>query len=156
MKLSEFKNTLATLKTISFRMPDGKFIEPHIHVTEVGMLNKQFIDCGGIVRTETKVAFQLWKDDNDIDHRLSPEKLFGIINLSEKQLNIEDQEIEVEYQAETIGKYGVDFNGFEFVLTNMQTACLAEDSCGIPIISEELDDKEAPNGGGCNPNSGCC
>jgi hypothetical protein len=32
-----------------------------------------------------------------------------IIELSEKILGIEDYEIEVEYQAETIGKYDLSF-----------------------------------------------
>jgi hypothetical protein len=156
MKLSEFKNSLKTLDKISFRMPNGDFIEAHIHITEVGMLNKKFIDCGGVVRTESKVGFQLWKDDKDLEHRLIPERLNYIIELSEQNLAIIDEEIEVEYQAETIGKYGVEFNGFEFVLTNKKTACLAEDNCGIPVVKEKISLSELQNGGSCNPNSGCC
>jgi hypothetical protein len=46
-------------------------------------------------------------------------------------LGIEDYEIEVEYQAETIGKYDLGFNGKDFTLLNKLTACLAEDQCGI-------------------------
>jgi hypothetical protein len=157
MKLSEFKKALSTLEKVSFRLPQGDFIEAHIHITEVGMLHKQFIDCGGVVRTETKVAFQLWKDDNDVDHRLFPDKLLQIITLSEKNLTILDEEIEVEYQAETIGKYGVEFNGFEFVLTNKLTACLAEDNCGIPVVKQKVSVSELQNQtNSCNPTSGCC
>lgn len=157
MKLSDFKNVLSSIEKISFRMPNGKFVEDHIHVTEVGMLNKQFIDCGGVVRNESKVGFQLWKDDKDIDHRLSSEKLLNIIFLSEEKLNIIDEEIELEYQAETIGKYGVEFNGFEFVLTNKKTACLAEDNCGIPLVKQKvlLSDLQS-NSSSCDPQSGCC
>ena len=156
MKLSEFKNALKTLEKINFRMPNGQFVDAHIHITEVGMINKKFIDCGGVVRTENKVGFQLWKDNNDLEHRLLPEKLKHIIELSEGNLTILDEEIEVEYQAETIGKYGVEFNGFEFVLTNKQTACLAEDNCGIPVVKEKRSLSALQNGGSCNPNSGCC
>lgn len=157
MKLSEFKNSLKSLEKVRFRMPNGEFVEAHIHITEVGMINKQFIDCGGVVRTETKVGFQLWKDDKDIDHRLFPEKLANIIELSEKHLTILDEEIEVEYQSETIGKYGVEFNGFEFVLTNKQTACLAEDNCGIPLIKQKVNLSELQNNDSCcDPTSGCC
>ncbi|MBL4668988.1 MAG: hypothetical protein JKY30_06960 [Flavobacteriales bacterium] len=157
MKLSEFKKALSTLEKVSFRLPNGKFVETHIHITEVGMIKKQFIDCGGVVREELKVGFQLWKDDNDIDHRLLPKKLSHIIELSEKHLTILDEEIEVEYQAETIGKYGVEFNGFEFVLTNKLTACLAEDNCGIPEAKEKvaLADLQE-NNSCCDPTSGCC
>tara|TARA_B100000809_G_C15085552_1_gene511309 strand:+ start:609 stop:1079 length:471 start_codon:yes stop_codon:yes gene_type:complete len=156
MKLSEFKNALKTIQRVSFRLPDGEFVEAHTHITEVGMLNKQFIDCGGVVRAETKVGFQLWKDDHDLEHRLYPEKLLHIIELSEEKLTILDEEIEVEYQSETIGKYGVEFNGFEFVLTNKKTACLAEDNCGIPIVKQKVNLSEIQNEGSCTPNSGCC
>jgi hypothetical protein len=40
-------------------------------------------------------------------------------------MDIEDHEIEVEYQDITIGKYDLDFNGKNFVLLNKQTAHLA-------------------------------
>lgn len=156
MKLSKFKNALKTTQRVSFRLPDGEFLEAHTHITEVGMLRKQFVDCGGVVRTETKVGFQLWKDDYDLEHRLYPEKLLHIIELSEEQLTILDEEIEVEYQSETIGKYGVEFNGFEFVLTNKTTACLAEDNCGIPVVKKKVNLSEIQNEGSCSPNSGCC
>ncbi len=157
MKLSDFKNALSSLEKISFRMPDGKFVEDHIHITEVGMLNKQFIDCGGVVRNEAKVGFQLWKDDADLEHRLSAEKLFNIILLSEEKLNILDEEIEVEYQSATIGKYGVEFNGFEFVLTNKQTACLAQDNCGIPVTKQKVSLSDLQNNSSCcDPQTGCC
>ena len=156
MKLSKFKNALKTIQRVSFRLPDGEFLEAHTHITEVGMLRKQFVDCGGVVRTETKVGFQLWKDDYDLEHRLYPEKLLHIIELSEEQLTILDEEIEVEYQSETIGKYGVEFNGFEFVLTNKKTACLADDNCGIPVVKQKVNLSEIQNEGSCTPNSGCC
>jgi hypothetical protein len=34
---------------------------------------KNFIDCGGKVRNETVVNFQLW-NANDFEHRLKPKK----------------------------------------------------------------------------------
>jgi hypothetical protein len=66
---------------------------------------------------------------NDFEHRLKP-KLLDII--FRKILGIVDFEIEVEYQAETIGKYDLGFEGTTFTLINKQTACLAQDQCGIP------------------------
>ena len=75
---------------------------------------------------------------NDTDHRLKPQKLLNIIALSEKVLGIEDLVVEVEYQADTIGKYGIRFNGQDFVLTNKQTDCLASDSCGIPAEKRKI------------------
>src|SRR5690606_24359677 len=106
--------------------------------------------CGGTVREEEVVNFQLW-NANDYNHRLHPEKLLKIINLSEQKLNIEDREIEVEYQGATIGKYGLDFDGINFLLTTKATDCLAKDSCGIPEKKEELVESSC-----CAPGSGCC
>jgi hypothetical protein len=57
----------------------------------------------------------------------------NIIELSKKVLELGDLEIEVEYQAETIGKFGLDFDGKNFLLTSKQTDCLAKDQCGIPV-----------------------
>ena len=156
MKLSEFKNSLSSLEKISFRLPNGEFIPSHFHITEIGSVVKNFIDCGGTIRKESFVGFQLWKTEDDPDHRLSPEKLLTIIKLSEEKLNILDEEIEVEYQSETIGKYGVEFNGFEFVLTNKNTACLAEDNCGIPVVKKKVSLVDLQNNSCCDPKSGCC
>ena len=133
MKLSQVKNILKSVEAVNFILADGTSVPEHFHVTEVGLITKNFIDCGGTVRKETVVNFQLW-DANDFEHRLKPQKLLNIIELSEKVLGIEDFEIEVEYQAQTIGKYDLDFNGNDFVLLNKKTACLAQDQCGIPAF----------------------
>jgi len=100
MKLSEIKKILTTVEAVNFQLPDGKFVPEYFHVTEVGLITKNFIDCGGVVRKETVVNFQLW-NANDYEHRLKPQKLIHIIELSEKVLGIEDFEIEVEYQNTT-------------------------------------------------------
>ncbi len=157
MKLSEFKNQLGSVPELNFLLPDGKFVPKHFHVTEVGQLTKKFIDCGGIVRTETVVSFQLW-EANDFDHRLAPKKLMDIINLSEKVLEIKDADIEVEYQAQTIGKYGLNFNGQNFELITKQTNCLAADSCGIPKEKLKINLKELQvnNNSCCTPGTNCC
>ena len=102
MKLSQVKTILNSLKTVNFTLEDGTAVPEHFHVTEVGLITKNFIDCGGTVRKETVVNFQLW-DANDYDHRLKPQKLVNIIELSEKVLGIQDFEIEVEFQTQTIG-----------------------------------------------------
>ncbi|QRM90535.1 hypothetical protein FG167_15275 [Lacinutrix sp. WUR7] len=155
MKLSEIKNHLQQLETIAFQLPNGELVPNHFHVTEVGKITKHFIDCGGTVRKEEVVNFQLW-NANDYDHRLHPEKLMHIIELSEKTLGIEDLEIEVEYQADTIGKFGLDFDGTNFVLTTKQTDCLAKDNCGIPTEKPKLQFSDIPTGNSCEPGSGCC
>jgi hypothetical protein len=157
MKLSEIKEVLKTVEAINFELPNGNFVPEYFHVTEVGLITKNFIDCGGKVRKETVVNFQLW-DANDYEHRLKPQKLIHIIELSEKVLGIEDHEIEVEYQDTTIGKYDLDFNGKNFILLNKQTACLAQEQCGIPSDKSKvkLSQLNADSANSCAPGSGCC
>ena len=156
MKLSEIKNHLKQLETIAFELPNGELVPSHFHVTEVGKVTKHFIDCGGTERKESVVNFQLW-EENDYDHRLHPEKLVRIIELSERVLGIEDLEIEVEYQGTTIGKYGLDFNGTNFLLTTKVTDCLAKDNCGIPSEKPKIRLSEIQaQTSCCTPESGCC
>lgn len=156
MKLYEVKEALKTINSVNFQLPDNSFVPVHFHVTEVGQINKKFIDCGGTVRKEKTVNFQLW-EANDFDHRLAPQKLLSIIELSEKVLGIENAEIEVEYQQSTIGKYGLEFNGTHFLLTAKTTACLAEDQCGIPPAKQKVKLSELQsNKNACTPGGGCC
>ena len=154
MKLSEVKQILPTLENVEFQLENGTFVPEHFHVTEVGMINKNFIDCGGVIRNEKVVNFQLWNAD-DLEHRLKPGKLLNIIKLSEEKLGIEDHEIEVEYQSETIGKYDLEFNGKTFVLRNKMTACLAQDACGIPSEKVKRNLSELKPVSKCDPNSRC-
>lgn len=154
MTLEQIKEILPTLENVEFQLENGTFVPEHFHVTEVGQITKNFIDCGGTIRNEKVVNFQLWNAD-DYEHRLKPGKLLNIIKLSEEKLGIEDAEIEVEYQAETIGKFELDFNGKSFVLKNKTTACLAEDACGIPSQKQKVNLSEL-NNTCCTPNSGCC
>jgi hypothetical protein len=146
MKLSEVKLILETAESVDFQLQNGRFVPEHFHVTEVGIITKNFIDCGGTVRNEKVANFQLW-DANDYEHRLKPVKLLNIISLSEKILGIEDLEIEVEYQSETIGKYDLSHNGKNFILQAKKTACLAMENCGTPqpiVVAC------------CTPGGGCC
>ncbi len=151
MKLSEIKKILRNTDKIQFELPNGDLVPPHFHITEIGKITKHFIDCGGTVRTEEVANFQLW-NANDYDHRLHSEKLINIIELGERVLNLKDLQIEVEYQGETIEKFGLDHDGWNFILTSKQTDCLAKDKCGIepetpPIVKQKTV---------CKPNSGCC
>lgn len=156
MKLSEIKQKLTELDIIAFKLPDGALVPNHFHVTEVGKVSKHFIDCGGTVRKEEVVNFQLW-EANDYDHRLHPEKLVNIIELSEKVLDIDDNlEIEVEYQGETIGKYGLDFDGQHFLLTTTLTDCLAKDKCGIPVEKTKVKLFSLNDEPCCAPDGNCC
>ena len=150
MKLSEIKERLPNLETVQFKLPSGEYVPEHFHVTEIGLVSKHFIDCGGTERLEKVVNFQLW-DANDMEHRLKPQKLLNIIALSEKVLLLEDLEIEVEYQSDTIGKYALTFNGEDFELVALKTACLASDRCGVTEKSSATLTTAS-----CAPGGGCC
>ncbi len=157
MKLSEFKKNLSKVSELNFVLPDGTFVPKHFHVTEVGQVTKHFIDCGGVIRDEKKVNFQLW-EAGDFDHRLAPQKLNDIITLSEKKLGVQDAEIEVEYQSTTIGKYSLEFNRMNFELISTQTNCLASDYCGIQEekLKVKLSDLQSADKGCCTPGGKCC
>ncbi|RYG09045.1 MAG: hypothetical protein EOO07_24535, partial [Chitinophagaceae bacterium] len=131
-------------------------VPEHFHVTEVGIITKDFIDCGGKVRHEKVANFQLW-DADDYEHRLKAKKLMNIISLSEKVLGMEDLEIEVEYQSGTIGKYDLAYNGENFLLLSKKTACLAREACGVPekVENNKIINLAAPDNS-CTPGGGCC
>ena len=158
MRLSEVKRILATVETVDFQLESGALVPAHFHVTEVGVVTKHFIDCGGVIRNEKVVNFQLW-EANDFDHRLKPSKLLNIIKLSEEKLGIEDDEIEVEYQGETIGKYTLGFNGQNFVLQHTTTNCLAQDKCGVAehqLEKPRIRISQINGASSCTPGGGCC
>lgn len=145
MQLSEVIEALQTTDELIFKLPNGDLVPSHFHVTEIGKLDKHFIDCGGTIRTESVVSFQLFTAD-DMDHRLRATKLASIIELSQEKLSIPDDEVEVEYQGiDTIGKYRLDFDGKYFHLISMATACLANKQCGIPSVKKKVQLRDLQN-----------
>jgi hypothetical protein len=153
MKISELKQALAEIAAVKFRLPSGEYLPAHFHVTEVGLVSKHFIDCGGVERREQVANFQLW-EAGDYDHRLAPQKFLHILELAQPILGSDDLDIEVEYQQATIGKFGLTRAGSDFVLTPKQTACLAPDACGLPAAPAfALPQLQVA---GCTPGDGCC
>ncbi len=156
MKLSILKDKLTQVEAVEFLLPNGETVPAHYHVTEVGQVTKHFIDCGGTVREEKVVNFQLWFA-NDVEHRLMPQKLLSIIAIAEEKLGLQDAEIEVEYQTDTIGKYGLQFENGQFQLTNKMTDCLAPEKCNIPAQKNTFNLSElVVQNNSCTPGSGCC
>ena len=156
MTIEQIKKYLAIAEEVNFELPAGGFVPEHFHVTEVGLVTKHFIDCGGTERVEKVANFQLW-NANDFEHRLKPQKLLSIILLSEKKLSIGDLEIEV-YQLDTIRKYSLGYDGKTFQLLPKQTACLAEESCGVPSQKQKLPlgELQTEKASCCTPGGGCC
>jgi len=152
MNLQELKNSLGQLEEVTFVLPNGTHVPPHFHVTELGKSSKHYVDCGGTVREEEIVTFQLWSA-NDYDHRIQPQKILDVIGIAEETLGLGNLEVEVEYQSDTIGRYGLSSENGRFQLTATQTDCLAKDKCGIP---EEEKSIPVTSSSSCEPSSGCC
>lgn len=156
MKLSEFKNSLLEVENLNFQLPNGTFVPAHFHITEMGIINKKFTDCGNTFREENYFTFQLWYS-TDLEHRLTPEKTLKIIAGIEKYLDNTDSEIQVEYQGETsISKFGLEFSNGNFQLVGIQTTCLAKDNCGVSESKPKIKMSELSAQSCCAPNSGCC
>lgn len=149
MKLNEFKKALQNGASMVFKLPNGTRVPSHFHITEVGKIEKNFIDCGGVIRNESLVSFQIWYSVDE-DHRLEAQKLLHIIAMSEDKLGLQDNDIEVEYQSDTIGKYSLSYQNGYFELESKTTDCLAKDNCGIPQVTK-IQVQSA-----CGPGSGCC
>ena len=154
MKLNEFKTILSGLYHPAFALPNGEQVPAHYHLTEVGEITKNFVDCGGTVRHEKVVNFQLWIAD-DFDHRLEAQAVIGIIEMAESELGLGNLDVEVEYQSDTICKSGLEFDWQVFQLTSTQTDCLAKEKCGIPT-AESISLKVSQSSSACSPESGCC
>jgi len=155
MRLSELKKRLNEIDVVNFKLENGDQVPPHFHLTEMGQIDKRYIDCGGNTREESKISLQLW-EANDYDHRLSANKFLNIIDMSERELKLDDLEIEVEYQGNTIGKYNLGFENGQFLLLSTLTDCLAKDNCGIPESKLKTNLKLKTTSNSCAPNSGCC
>jgi len=154
MTLGDFRTLLDHLDELNFVEASGQRVPAHFHITEVGQLDRFFIDCGGTVRKSSKVNFQMYID-TDVDHRLAVDKLKGIVDASTQQLGLNAAlELQVEYQGRSIESYGLNYAAGAFFLDPLQTDCLAKDKCGIPEKPEKM--KVALGQSACAPGSGCC
>jgi len=159
MILKEFKDTLTKglehpQTQLLFKLEDGTIIPPYFHITEMGIKTKNFVDCGGILRTEQYITFQIWTAD-DFEHRLSPVKLLEIIFKNEGLFKQPLLEIEIEYQTNTIGVYSLNVdptNDLTYILKSKKTNCLAPDKCGM--TQDRKVETKQPTIRQCGPS--CC
>jgi hypothetical protein len=142
MKVAEFRAILSAHPEtkMHWMLPDKSFVPDHYHITEVGRLQKDFIDCGGTIRSLASCLLQIWVA-HDTDHRLQTTKLAKIMEAAGAVLKSDDLPVEVEYEARTVSQYplgGVEVTpaGLLFYLGTKHTACLAPEVCGV-------------DGGGC-------
>lgn len=154
MKLSEFRTALSSCQDLIFQLEDGTQVPSHFHITEMGLTTKHFIDCGGTERIERRATMQLWTSI-DFDHRLKAEKVIGIMDKTHSLFIGQDPEVEVEYQMETIGRFGLEHGDGKFILTPIHTDCLAKENCGVPEEKMKIAMADVAQGG-CTPGGGCC
>lgn len=151
LTISEVRRALAAAPGLPITViwPDGEPIEAHFHVTEVGRVQKDFVDCGGTVRRLVTCLLQTWVGD-DTDHRITGEKLLKAFDYAAPVLTGEDLPVELEYEAcnvVTLRVVAIENTGAALVvrLAGKHTDCLAKELC-IPT----------PGTAGCAPGSGCC
>jgi len=137
MTVQEFRAALAAHPDarMHWMLPDKSFVPAHYHITEVGRVRKDFIDCGGTVRSTTSCVLQVWVA-NDLDHRLETTKLAGIMGVAAGLLGSDDLPVEVEYEEGVISQYPVGGmevtpSGLLFHLGTKHTACLAPEKCKV-------------------------
>jgi len=137
MNVNEVQNLLAAHpgEKMHFMLPDKSFVPAHFHITEVGRVQKDFIDCGGTVRSATTCLVQVWVA-HDVDHRLETTKLAKIIEIAQPLLGSDQLPVEIEYEGDAISQYplgGAESTpaGLLFYLGSKHTACLAPEKCGV-------------------------
>ena len=135
MTVSAFRAALAEApdRPLTVLWPDGDPIEAHFHVTEVGRVQKDFVDCGGTVRRAVTCLLQTWVGE-DVDHRITAEKLLKAFDHAEPVLGAEDLPVELEYEACNVIQFKVvavvaEASRLVVQLGSKHTDCLAKDLC---------------------------
>ena len=160
-----------TLKTLSqlladhpqhffrLRLPDHSDVPVSFHITEIGRIDKTFLDCGGTRREKTTCQLQVWVG-NDYDHRLETGKMAGILNKGQALLPDDSVPVEIEYEDRVISQYTIE--GHEITadavilqLAHKHTECLAPELCGLDMPSLRLPAIDGRPNPCCGPN-GCC
>lgn len=140
MNLAELKSLLASHPGHHFRLslPDDSAVPVSFHVTEVGRVQKTFLDCGGTLRETTVCQLQVWVGE-DYDHRIETGKMAGILEKGKSLLPDESVPVEIEYEDRVISQYTIE--GHELTddsvvlrLAHKHTECLAPELCGLPSI----------------------
>ena len=151
LNISELRAALTAAPALPLTViwPDGEPIEAHFHVTEVGRVQKDFVDCGGTVRRVVTCLLQTWVGE-DTEHRITAEKLLKAFDYAAPVLGGEDLPVELEYEACNVVQLrvvAVERTAESLIvrLARKHTDCLAKEQC-IPGTATDT----------CKPGSGCC
>src|SRR5436189_5896365 len=114
-----------------FVLPDGSYIPAHAHVTEVGHVARNFIDCGGLTGKEEKVVLQAHVG-GDTGHRLRSDRLASILQLGRRVVPNAEMDVDVEYDCCVVAQYPIteakqDGKYLNLILERGRTQCRARD-----------------------------
>ena len=114
-----------------FVLPDGDYIPAHAHVTEVGHVLKNFIDCGGVMGKSETVLLQTHVGQ-DTDHRLKADRFAKILQLGRRVLPHDELEVEIEYDCCVVAQYPISEvkaanQHLDLILGTRRTQCLANE-----------------------------
>ena len=114
-----------------FVLPDGDCIPAHAHVTEVGHVIRNFIDCGGLTGKEEKVVLQTHVG-NDTGHRLRSDRFAKILRLGDRVVPRADLDVDVEYDCCVVAHYPIskatpDGEHLNLILQRGRTQCRARE-----------------------------
>ncbi len=142
MKLRDFKALLESNREKQFllQLPSRDTVPMSFHITEVGYVDKTFIDCGGKVHSQQTCQLQAWVGDDE-DHRLNAGKMADILRLAQKIVPDNDVDLEVEYEDTAISQYTVSESevtdtSVTLLLASKHTDCLAKSICCSPTSTE--------------------
>ena len=143
MKLHQFKGLLQANRDKQFQLllPDERAVPVSFHITEVGFVNKTFIDCGGKSHSAQSCQLQAWVGD-DVDHRLNAGKIADILEIARPLLPNEFLDLEIEYEDAVISQYTVsdavvEEGAVTLHLQAKHTDCLAKELCLVPSACGE-------------------
>jgi hypothetical protein len=134
MKLRDLRSVLEQYSTTfpRFVLPDGDYIPARAHITEVGHVVRNFVDCGGLTGKEEKVVVLQTHVGNDTDHRLRSDRLTKILRLGNRVIPSADLDVNVEYDYCVVAQYPIaeatpDGDHLNLILQRGRTQCRARE-----------------------------
>ncbi|MGB9476332.1 MAG: DUF6428 family protein [Candidatus Udaeobacter sp.] len=89
-----------------FILPNGDSIPEHAHITEVGHVVRNFVDCGGETGREERIVLQTHVG-NDTGHRLRSDRFAKILRLGNRVIPSADLDVDVEYDCCVVAQYPI-------------------------------------------------
>src|SRR3989440_12474677 len=131
-----------------FVLPDGDYIPAHAHVTEVGHVVRNFIDCGGLTGKEEKIVLQTHVG-SDTDHRLRSDRFAKILQFGNRVIPNADLDVDVEYDCCVVAQYPIaeaapDGDHLNLILRRSRTQCRARER------------RDSETAACCATSAGCC